>query len=67
MIFTHCRGGQFRGFAIGPMHYDLFHGIRLAKAEVGNRRVLGAVRVAVGDVAPLVAAVGPEAYSGAVD
>ena len=45
---------------IGPMHFDLFRH-SLDYAEVGNRRVLGAAgRVQLGgDVAPLVAAVGP--------
>ena len=42
MIFSYYRSGQLCGFAVGPLHLDFFHGIRLAKAEEGNWRVLGA-------------------------
>ena len=67
VVSASWRGIDVRGLAGWPMNLDKLHRRRLGKSEVGDWRVLRAVRVAVDDGAPLVASADPEADPGSVE
>jgi len=62
MILPMRRGVDPGGLPGWPMNLGKLHYPCLAKSEVGDRRVLRAVRVAVDDETPLVTSTSPELH-----